>query len=150
MSLRSHNLAAVSASGASGASRRRSSAPPPSGAGASPEAAVLGKALLRASERLNVSQKDLALVVGLSSATISRLASGSFALEPSSKSGELALLFLRVYRGLDALVGGEDEKARAWFHAENDHVGGVPAERVRTVEGLTDVARYLDAMRGRL
>lgn len=89
-------------------------------------------------------------MVGVSSATISRLASGSFALEPSSKSGELALLFVRIYRGLDALVGGEDAKARAWFHAANDHLSGAPAVRVRTVEGLTDVARYLDAMRGRL
>jgi hypothetical protein len=113
-------------------------------------AAILGKALLRASDRLGVSQKELAAVVGLSAATVSRLASGAFALDPETKSGELALLFLRVYRGLDALVGGDDTKARAWFHAENDHVGGVPAERVRTVEGLTDVARYLDAMRGRL
>jgi transcriptional regulator with XRE-family HTH domain len=113
-------------------------------------AAVLGKALLRASERLGVSQKDLAAIVGLSPATVSRLASGAFSLDPESKSGELALLFVRIYRGLDALVGGDDAKARAWFHAENEHVGGVPADRVRTVEGLTDVARYLDAMRGRL
>lgn len=124
---------------------------PESSTGSSaPEAAVLGKALLRVGERLNLAQKDLGAVVGLSSATISRLASGGFALDPTSKSGELALLLVRIYRGLDALVGGDEAKARAWFHADNDHVGGVPAERVCTVEGLTDVARYLDAMRGRL
>lgn len=89
-------------------------------------------------------------MVGLSAATISRVASGTFALEPATKSGELALLFVRVFRSLDALVGGDETKARAWFHAENEHVRGIPAERVRSVEGLTDVARYLDAMRGRL
>jgi len=59
-------------------------------------------------------------------------------------------LFLRLFRSLDALMGGDEAKARAWFKAENAHVGGVPAERIRTVEGLVDVVQYLDAMRGRL
>ena len=62
----------------------------------------------------------------------------------------LALLFLRAYRGLDALVGGHDERARAWLHAHNDHLRGIPAQRIRGVEGLVDVVQYLDAMRGRL
>ena len=66
------------------------------------------------------------------------------------KEGELALLFVRLYRSLDALTGGDDDKSRTWLHAMNDHVGGVPADRIRTVEGLVDVIQYLDAMRGRL
>ncbi|MDB4882325.1 MAG: hypothetical protein JWL95_1091 [Gemmatimonadetes bacterium] len=80
---------------------------------------------------------------------MSRLQNGR-GLDPDSKEGELALMLLRLYRSLDALVGGDDAKARAWLHAANDHVGGVPAERIRTVEGLVDVVQYLDAMRGRL
>lgn len=71
-------------------------------------------------------------------------------LDPSNKEGELALLFVRLYRSLDALVGGDDTKARDWLHSMNDHVGGIPADRIRTVEGLVDVIQYLDAMRGRL
>ena len=71
-------------------------------------------------------------------------------LDPDTKEGELALLFLRLYRSLDALVGGDDAKARDWLHAENAHLAGVPADRIRTVEGLVDVVQYLDAMRGRL
>lgn len=89
-------------------------------------------------------------MIGLSEATVSRLAQGNAELDPASKNGELALLFLRIFRGLDALVGGDDAKARAWFLADNDHLGGAPKERVMTVEGIADVARYLDAMRGRL
>ena len=59
---------------------------------------------------------------------------------------------LRTTHGvsLDALVGGDDAKAREWLHAANDHLGGVPADRIRSVEGLVDVVQYLDAMRGRL
>ena len=111
--------------------------------------AVLAKAVLSAAARLGLRNRQLAEVIGSSEASISRLQHGR-GLDPDTKEGELALLFLRLYRGLDALVGGDDDKARAWLHAKNDHLRGVPAERLRTVEGLVDVVQYLDAMRGRL
>ena len=110
---------------------------------------VLAKAVLSAAARLGLRNRHLAAVLGSSEASVSRL-QHSRGLDPASKEGELALLFLRLYRGLDALVGGDDDKARQWLHSENAHVGGVPAERIRTVEGLVDVVQYLDAMRGRL
>jgi hypothetical protein len=93
--------------------------------------------------------RHLADVLGTSEASVSRLQHGR-GLDPDSKEGELALLFLRLYRSLDALVGGDDDKARLWLHTANDHLAGTPAERIRTVEGLVDVVQYLDAMRGRL
>src|SRR6187399_463119 len=118
--------------------------------GKTPEAAtVLTKALLRAADLLAVRQRDLAAILGSSEASVSRL-NQERRLEPESKEGELALLFLRAYRSLDALVGGDTAAAREWLHADNTHVGGIPAERIRTVEGLVDVVRYLDAMRGTL
>lgn len=116
----------------------------------SPNAApVLARAVLNAAERLGLRNRQLALVIGSSEASVSRLQTGR-GLDPESKEGELALLFLRVFRSLDALVGGDDDKARAWLHAHNDHVRGVPAVRMTSVEGLVDVVQYLDAMRGRL
>lgn len=111
--------------------------------------AVLAKAVLAAASRLGVRQRQLAAVLGSSEASVSRLQHGRV-IDPASKSGELALLFVRLYRGLDALVGGDDDRARAWLHAQNDHLGGIPVERIRGVEGLVDVVQYLDAMRGRL
>ena len=110
---------------------------------------VLTKATLNAARRLSLRNKDLARIIGTSEAFVSRLKSGR-ELDPSRKEGELALLFLRLYRSLDALVGGSDEKAREWLHARNDHLRGIPAERINSVEGLIDVVQYLDAMRGRL
>jgi antitoxin Xre/MbcA/ParS-like protein len=112
-------------------------------------AAVLAKAVLAAAGRLGLRNRHLAAVIGSSEASVSRLQSGR-GLEPESKEGELALLFLRLYRSLDALVGGDDEKARQWLRSNNHHTAGVPAERIRSVEGLVDVVQYLDAMRGRL
>jgi hypothetical protein len=116
--------------------------------GAEP-AAVLTKATLAAARRLGLRNRELADVIGTSEASVSRLGR-TRVLEPSRKEGELALLFVRLFRSLDALVGGNEMQARAWLHAENDHVGGIPAERIRQVEGLVEVVQYLDAMRGRL
>ena len=117
---------------------------------AAPEPAqIVAKATLAAALRLGLRNKHLADVIGTSEASVSRLQSGR-GLHPDSKEGELALLFLRLFRSLDTLVGGDDARARAWLHAPNDHLAGVPAERIRTVEGLVDVVQYLDAMRGRL
>lgn len=117
---------------------------------ARPDAAdVLTRAVLSAATRLGLRNRDLAALLGASDASISRL-SRSRLIEPASKEGELALLFLRLFRSLDALVGGDDAKARAWLHAHNDHLAGVPADRILGVEGLVDVVQYLDAMRGRL
>jgi len=111
--------------------------------------AVLAKAVLNASARLGLRQRALAAILGASEASISRLTRGR-GIDPASKEGELALLFLRLYRSLDTLVGGDDGRARAWLEAPNDHLGGVPAERLVTVQGLVDVVQYLDGMRGKL
>lgn len=113
------------------------------------EATVLSKALTRAAQRLGLSQRELGQVVGLSPASVSRLFSGKLQLDPATKEGELALLLLRLYRSLDALVGGSAESARVWLRSENFHLGGIPAERIRTIQGLVDVVAYLDGMRGK-
>jgi hypothetical protein len=111
--------------------------------------AVLTKAVKAAAARLGLRNRDLAGILGASEASISRLR-GDRTVRPGSREGELAALFIRLFRSLDALVGGDELKARRWFHAENVHLRGVPAHRVRSIEGLVDVVHYLDAMRGKL
>ncbi len=113
------------------------------------EATVVSKALLRAAEALGLSSAELAAIVGTSESTLSRIRNRKRGPIPlGSKEGELALLFLRVFRSLDALVGGSEAHARAWLRADNHHLGGVPLQRMKKIEGLVDVAEYLDAMRG--
>jgi hypothetical protein len=110
---------------------------------------VLTKALLRAAQLLAVKQRALATILGVSEATVSRLGR-SKQIDPDSKEGELALLFVRLYRSLDTLVGGDPAKAREWLWSDNHHLGGVPARRIATVTGLVDAVSYLDALRGKL
>ena len=113
-------------------------------------AGVLTRAVLRASDILGLAQRDLAGVLGVSPASLSRLYKGSRLIDPRSKEGEIAVLFLRVFRSLDALMGGSEEKSRQWLHAENVHLGGLPVRLIETVPGLVHVVEYLDAMRGSL
>jgi DNA-binding XRE family transcriptional regulator len=106
---------------------------------------VLTKAVLRAAEKLGLNQGALAHVLGVSEASVSRMKKGDYVLQDSSKAFELAVLFVRLFRSLDAIVGGDEAVARAWFANLNLTLHATPAEKVRTVAGLTDVIAYLDA-----
>jgi hypothetical protein len=108
---------------------------------------VLAKATVRASQLLGLSGADLGRTLGLSEPSVSRLVRGDKTLNPQSKEGELALLLVRVYRSLDALVGTDDAKRRAWMGTPNDALAGVPLKLVQKAEGLVATLNYLDGMR---
>lgn len=112
-------------------------------------ARVVTRALVRASGRIGLTQREVAPILGVSPASLSRVHGGLRLLDMTGKEGELALLFLRVYRSLDTLVGGDDAHAQAWIRSENAHLGGVPLLLMARIQGLVDVAGYLDGMRGR-
>jgi len=109
---------------------------------------VLSKATSRAADFLGLKQRELALTLGLSEATTSRLVNGDFELSPGSKAWELATLLVRVFRSLDAIAGGRDSDMQAWLHSHNRAVNGTPAELMTSAEGLVRVLHYLDANRG--
>ena len=116
-----------------------------------PEAgAVLSRATVRAARLLGVPQTDLAEVIGVSGATASRLANGQRQLEPGSKPWQLAALFVRLFRSLDAIVGSDDAAARAWLRSDNTALGGVPLTLIREPAGLVRTVDYLDAARARI
>lgn len=108
---------------------------------------VLTKAVLGAADKLGVPASALAEVLGLSAATISRMKSGDYRLNPERKEFELGVLFVRLFRSLDAIVGGEAGVAQAWLANPNLSLGARPAEKIRTISGLNDVIAYLDARR---
>lgn len=111
-------------------------------------AEVLTKAVVSVAARLGLGQGQLAKAIGVSPATASRMWAGTSLLDDESKPFELGALLVRIFRSLDALVGGNETHVREWFHAQNEHLGGAPDRLVLTVEGMTNVARYLDAVRG--
>lgn len=108
---------------------------------------VLAKATARASDLLGLSGAALARVLGVSEATVSRVLRGEKPINPVSKEGELALLLVRVYRSVDALVGTDDTKRRAWMASHNKALGGQPRKLVERADGLVATLNYLDGMR---
>ena len=111
---------------------------------------VLGKAVVRAADTLNLSGAVAASALGLSEASFSRLRQAAFTLAPGSKAYELAAHLVRLYRALDAIVGGDDRAAAAWMHNLNTTLGARPVDLIPTIRGLFDVIAYLDARRARL
>jgi hypothetical protein len=111
------------------------------------DGSVLTRATLRAGTRLGLTNRAIGRIIGVSEATVSRMGSGDYVLAPGEKPFELAVLLVRLFRSIDAIVGGDEETARSWLKSENTAFGAAPIEKIQTVSGLVDVIAYLDARR---
>ena len=111
--------------------------------------AVLTKALFNAAETLAIKRAELAAIVGLDRTTLNRYRNRA-GIDPQSKTGELALILIRVYRDLYALFGGNVAQMRHWLNTENTHLNATPRQLLPSVQGLSSVVAYLDAMRGKV
>lgn len=109
---------------------------------------VATKAVCRAAEHLGLTQAALARIIGMSEASVSRLRSGRIVLERDSKPFELALLLVRLFRGIDAMTGGDDLASRSWLRTENTALRATPVDLIQKVEGLIAALTYVDARRG--
>ena len=113
-------------------------------------ARVLTMAALRAAEALELTGKELGGVLGISEPSVSRLRRGDYRLEEGSKAFELAALFVRLFRSLDAITAGDSQVASAWLRNENTALGGRPIHQIQTIAGLTHGLAYLDSRRAPL
>jgi uncharacterized protein (DUF2384 family) len=110
------------------------------------DSAVVLKATIRAAARLKINSRIFARIIGVSESSISRMRKGDFPLE-KGKSFELALMFVRLYRSLDAVVGGDDAVSAAWLTNKNTALNASPIDLIQTVSGLANVIQYLDSRR---
>lgn len=109
---------------------------------------VITKAFIRATDRLDLKTKEITQLIGISPSNWSRVINHNRHIHLQTKEAEFTLLFLRIYRSLDALYGGNLERMKEWLRVENSHLQGVPIELIQSIEGLARVTTYLDAMRG--
>ncbi len=114
------------------------------------EEIVLSKALCNLAKFYSLSGKDLSKIIGISEPSASRLSQGKKLISPHTKEGEIALLLLRIYRSLNAMVGNNHEKAKLWLNSQNKYFKNKPIDEMKTIPGLIRVLNYLDAMRGKL
>lgn len=109
--------------------------------------AVLTRAVLRTAELLDLGKGELARILGVSDSSISRLVAGARQIAPATKEGELALLLVRLYRSLDAVVGGDATQRRRWLQSHNRALNGRPIDVIGTTSGLVFAVAYLDGAR---
>lgn len=111
------------------------------------EQVVLTKAVARAADRLAISNKRLANIIGVSPSSVTRMHDEQYQLHSGRKEWELSVLFVRMFRSLDAIAG--DSGSRTWLASENHAFGDrKPIEVIESTEGLVHVCNYLDAHRG--
>lgn len=109
---------------------------------------VLTKAVVNTATYLDLPKNRLAQILGVSSATVTRLYASSYMLSPNKKEWDFAVLLVRMFRSLDSIVGGGADDAKKWLTSENKAFAGKkPAELIESTEGLVRVVTYLDACR---
>ena len=108
---------------------------------------VVTIAALRAADAMGLTTKCLSAVLGLSEPTVLRMKAGRFLLDPGSQPYELAVRLIRLFRSLEATVGGDSKVLRQWLINPNPVLCSKPLNKLQTVTGLTDTRAYLDARR---
>ena len=113
-------------------------------------AELVTAAFVVAGRELGLSLALMAAIIGVSSSTMKNFSRGAATIA-STKDQELSLGFIRVYRALFAILGGNQEQMRYWMKTPNRHFNNqVPTDLAGNYQGLAELNVYLDAMRGRV
>ena len=114
------------------------------------DAELVTEAFVEAGRELGLTLTQMAAIIGVSSSTMKNYSRGAATIA-STKDQELSLGFIRVYRALFAILGGNQEQMRYWMKTPNRHFNNqVPTDLAGNYQGLAELNVYLDAMRGRV
>lgn len=114
------------------------------------EARVLAQAVAKIADHWGLTNQQLGRMLGLSAPTVSRLLNGHLMLDRHSKAFELAQYLVRLFRGLDAIMGSDDAAARSWLRTENLDLGSKPLDAMGRIKGLVSLCDYVDGFRARV
>ena len=109
---------------------------------------VLSKAILNLKDSWQLSNKDVAEIIGVDSSFITRLKKGQTHIEHDKKTGQLSLMLIRAFRSLGAFLGDRMSAQKQWLDSYNRAFNSTPIDAMKNVEGLSRVVIYLDALRG--
>lgn len=105
---------------------------------------VLSKSTLNAAKFLGLSHTELAQLLGISELSVSQLEASTGFIDPCGHEGERAVTLIRIFRALDALVGGDEEARITWMSTQNSAIGDVPKQAIQTFSGLVQTMTYLE------
>jgi hypothetical protein len=108
--------------------------------------AVLTKAVVAVAAQLHLKNRELAAMLGMSEANVSRLRSGRYELVRSKqKEWEFAVELVKLHRALLRLFASPDANLHAWLTSDNLDLKGKPLEIMQTARGMISVTDYLEA-----
>jgi hypothetical protein len=113
-------------------------------------AAVLTEAVVRAASFWDLSDHQLATMLGVPAAAVCQLREGAFELELGSQAFVAGQYLVRLFNALDALMGSDDQAARDWLRSPNLDLGEAPIDLLTKSRGLSRVCDYVDAFRARV
>lgn len=102
---------------------------------------VFAETVFRSGKYLGLSKMEIGKIIGIDDFTDTY-----DSIDPSTKTGELATLFIRCYRNLLQLVGSREDDLKRWMYTKNNFTGGIPSEQIQTVTGLLRILDYLDTV----
>ena len=96
---------------------------------------VLTKAVVSAADIMELRQVVLAKTLGMSTSSVSRMKTGDYLLKETGKEWELAALLVRLFRGLDAIMAGDERSLLSWLQGYNTALGETPINLITSVTG---------------
>jgi len=108
---------------------------------------TLSKATSRAARGLGLTTPLLAKVLGMDEDSALLLLEGEFSLKVNSHEGFIARELIRIFVGLDQLVGHDESSRLSWLTSTNKAFDEHPLNLIQTSDGRSQLIGYLDLMR---
>lgn len=105
---------------------------------------IIATAILRASDLMGITLKDLAAVLLVSQNELSQLLKTG--IEPDSETGKRSISFINVYKRLASLCGNDEKFMAHYLGTMNKYFKAYPIDVMKTQPGLEEVHHYLIAM----
>lgn len=119
--------------------------------GAREEAAVLTEATVNAAEKLGINGATLARILFVSPAFVSGMKKGEKVIDPNGAPFQVAAHFVRLFRSLDAVTGGDADSNRSWLASMNTVLRTRPIDLIQNnIAGLIRTVAYLDSRRAKI
>lgn len=107
---------------------------------------TLSKATSRAARCLGLTAPMLAKTLGMDEDSALLLLEGKLSLKANSHEGFIARELIRIFVGLDQLVGHDESSRLSWLTSANRVFDEYPLTLVQTSDGRCRVIEYLNLM----
>lgn len=106
---------------------------------------ILAKAIFNACKILNITDDQLAIIIGVNSGVLIQ-SKGKSIIELTSEETELALLLISISITLSILTDGDVDWINHFMQSHNTETGGIPIKQIENRDGLIKVLTFLEKL----